>query len=124
MRLALLLAIPAWSAAALALARSGDRRLAWGATLAAVLGLAAWAGSRVGTANPVSRTGRWDPWLVFVMGTLLLAIPAAAVTWTVASPLAADRPAWQAFGLGALAGLAALPLAFVAAVAVEVLWPH
>ena len=124
LRLALLLAIPVWSAATLPIVRGGGRRAAWLATLAAAVALAAWAGSRVGTANPVSRFGRWDPWLMAVMATTLLAIPGAGITWGVAAALADGRPGWIAVALGALAGLAALPLAVAAAVIVEVVWPH
>jgi hypothetical protein len=124
LRLALLLAIPAWSAATLPIVRGGGRRAAWTATLLAALLLAAWAGSRVGTANPISRFGRWDPWLVAVMGVLLLAIPGVGVTWGVSSALAVGRPAWMAVGIGAVAGLAALPLALAVALLVDVLWPH
>lgn len=124
LRLALLLAIPAWSAAALPIVRAGGRRAAWIATLVAALALAAWAGSRVGTANPVSRFGRWDPWLVLVMGLLLLAIPGAGVTWGVETAVADGRPAWLAVGLGTLAGLVALPVALALALLVEVVWPH
>ena len=124
LRLALLLAIPAWSAAALPLVRGGGRRMAWLATLLAALALAAWAGARVGTANPVSRFGRWDPWLVLAMGLLLLAIPGTGITWGVASAVADGRPGWIAVGLGTLAGIVALPVALAAAVLVEVVWPH
>ena len=124
LRLALLLAIPAWSAATLAIVRGGGRRAAWSATLLAALLLAAWAGSRVGTDNPVSRFGRWDPWLVVVMAALMLAIPGVGVTWSVSSALADGRPAWMAVGMGTVAGLAALPVALAVAVLVEVLWPH
>ena len=123
-RLALLLAIPVWSALTLLILRAGGRRAAWTATLVATIALAAWAGSRVGTANPVSRTGRWDPWLVAVMGAALLAIPGAGVTWGVAAAVTEGRPGWAAVAAGALAGLVALPVAFVVAVVVEVLWPH
>lgn len=124
LRLALLLAIPAWSAATLTVVRGGGRRAAWIATLTTAVALAAWAGSRVGTANPVSRFGRWDPWLMAVMATALLAIPGSGVTWGVAAALADGRPGWMAVGLGTLAGLAALPVALVVAVLVEVVWPH
>jgi hypothetical protein len=124
MRFALLLGIPVWSAVAFAVVRGGGRRLAWGVTAAAALALAAWAGSRVGTANPMSRTARWDPWLVFVIGTALLAIPAVGILWGVTTGVAAGRPGWQAIGLGALAGLAAVPVALAVAVLVEMLWPH
>ena len=124
LRLALLLAIPAWSAAMLPVARGGGRRAAWSATLLAALLLAAWAGSRVGTANPVSRFGRWDPWLVVALGVPLLALPGAGIAWGVTSALADGRPAWMAVGMGTVAGLAALPVALAVAVLVEVLWPH
>jgi hypothetical protein len=124
LRLALLLALPAWSLIVPALARAGGRRAAWVATLVVALALAAWAGSRVGTANPVSRTARWDPWLVFAMGSVLLAIPGAGATWGALGALADGRPWWLAAGAGTLAGLVALPVAFAAAVLVEVLWPH
>lgn len=124
LRLALVLAIPAWSAATLPIVRGGGRRAAWIATLVTVLALAAWAGSRVGTANPVSRFGRWDPWLMVAMATALLAIPGASITWGVAAALADGRPGWMAVGLGTLAGFVALPLALAAAVLVEVVWPH
>lgn len=124
LRLLLALAIPAWSIVAVAVVRTGGRRLAWTLTVAAALALAAWAGSRVGTANPVSRTARWDPWLAFVMSAALLAIPALGITWSVASTLAAERPAWMALALGIVGGVVAVPLAFAAAVLVEVLWPH
>src|SRR5690349_9399937 len=43
LRLALLLALPAWSAAALAIARHGGRRAAWATMLLLALVLAAWA---------------------------------------------------------------------------------
>ena len=124
LRLALFLAMPLWSAAALPIVRGGGRRAAWIATFAAALALAAWAGSRVGTANPVSRFGRWDPWLVLVMGLLLLAVPGAGATWGVAAAAADGCPAWLAVGLGTLAGLVALPVALVLALLVEVVWPH
>ena len=124
LRLALLLAIPAWSAATLPIVRQGGRRAAWIATLVAAVLLAAWAGSRVGTANPVSRYGRWDPWLVMVLGLVLLAIPGVLVTWGVGSALTDGRPGWMAVGMGTLAGLVALPVALAVAVLVEVLWPH
>ena len=124
LRLALLLAIPAWSAATLPIVRGGGRRTAWIATLAVAVALATWAGSRVGTANPVSRFGRWDPWLMAVMAAALLAIPGAGITWSVASAVADGRPAWIAVGLGTLGGVAALPVALAMAVLVEVVWPH
>ena len=124
LRLALLLAIPVWSALALPLARAGGRRAVWVATLLVALTLAAWAGSRVGTANPISRTARWDPWLVTVMAAALLAIPGAGIAWGVTGALAAGRPASMAVALGMLGGLLALPVAFTVALLVEVLWPH
>lgn len=122
--LAALVAIPLWSALALALVRLGGRRLAWGTGLLLALLLAAWGASRVGTANPISRTARWDQWLFLVMALALLVPPAVAVPWGVADALGRPLPAPAAVGLGALAGLAALPVAFVLAVAIEVLWPH
>jgi hypothetical protein len=118
----LLLAIPAWSAAAVVLVRVGGRRAAWVATLLLALALAAWAGSRVGTANPVSRTARWDPWLAAVLAAALLGVPGAAITWSAAAT--AGRPLWFGFGAGILGGLVALPVAFALAVLVEMLWPH
>ena len=124
LRLALLLAIPAWSAAAVPIARAGGRRAAWLVMLALATALATWAGSRVGTANPLSRTARWDPWLVAVLGVALLAIPGAGVTWGVTTALAQGKSGWMAAGVGVLAGLVALPIAFALAVLVEVLWPH
>jgi hypothetical protein len=124
LRLVLLLAIPAWSAATLPIVRGGGRRAAWTATLLLALLLAAWAGSRVGTANPISRFGRWDPWLVAVMGAFLLVIPGSGITWGVSTALADGRPAWMAVGAGAVAGILALPIALAVAVLVEVLWPH
>ena len=124
LRLALLLAIPAWSAATLPIVRGGGRHAAWTATLLVALLLAAWAGSRVGTANPVARFGRRDPLLVVVLGLILLAIPGGGITWGISAALMAGRPAWMAVGMGAIAGLAALPVALAGAVLVEVLWPH
>ena len=119
-----LVALPCWSAGAYGLLRLGGARLAWGATAAAAVALAAWAGSRVGTDNPVSRTARWDPLLVTVMVTTMLAIPGLAVVWGVGEGAARGFGPVAAVGAGALAGALALPLAFVAAVAVEIVWPH
>ena len=119
-----LVALPCWSACALALVELGGARLAWAGTIAATVGLAAWAGSRVGTANPVSRTGRWDPLLAAVIVAALLVVPGLAVVGGVIEGSSRGL-AWPSLvALGALAGLAALPLAVVAAVAVEVVWPH
>jgi hypothetical protein len=119
-----LLALPCWSACALGLLRVGGRRLLWGGTVVAALALAAWAGSRVGTANPVSRFGRWDPLLAAVMAAALLAIPGLAIAWGVLEGASRGLSWPGVVGAGTLAGLAALPVAFVAAVAVEVIWPH
>ena len=96
----------------------------WLGTVAAAVALAAWAGSRVGTDNPVSQTARWDPLLVTVMATALLAVPGLAIAWGVLEGEARGFSPAGVVGAGTLAGLLALPLAFVAAVAVEVLWPH
>ena len=124
MRLALLVAIPIWSAVTLGAARAGGRRLPWVLTIAAALFLASWAGARVGTANPVSRTGRFDPLLVLVLGALMLAITGGGVTWGVVAAMDGGRPQWQVVGLGTLTGLAAIPVALLAALVVDVLWPH
>lgn len=119
-----LLAVPCWSASCLGLLRAGGRRSVWLGTVAAAVALAAWAGSRVGTDNPISRTARWDPLLVTVMATALLAVPGLAIAWGVVEGDGRGFTAAGILGAGTLAGLLALPLAFVAAVAVEVLWPH
>lgn len=124
LRVALLLALPLWSLAALLLVRRGGRGAALLAGAGIALILAAWAGSRVGTANPVSRTARWDPWLVFAMGAAMLLPPALATAWGVAGALGGGRAAWAAVGLGLLAGLAGAAAGLALAVAVEVLWPH
>ena len=124
MRVALLVAIPVWSVVTLGVARAGGRRLSWALTITVALLLASWAGTRVGTANPVSRTGRFDPLLVLVLGALMLAITGGGVTWGVVTAMVGGRAGWQVVALGTLAGLAAIPVALVAALVVDVLWPH
>lgn len=120
----LLLLLPAWSLVALALVRRVPRPTALLVAAAVALLVAAWAGSRVGTANPVSRTGRWDPYLAFALAAAFLALPGIASTWGVGAAVAQGRPGWQAVGAGVVAGLVALPVALVLAVAVDALWPH
>ena len=90
------------------------------------LGLAAAGAARVGTANPYSRTARYDPLLFFVMAAAVLGAPAIAASLT-ALHLAGAAPARTAAVAAiwsAAAFLAATPVGFLAAVAIEVLWPH
>lgn len=124
LRLALLLALPVWSLAALLLVRRGGRGAALLAGAGVAILLAAWAGSRVGTDNPVSRTARWDRWLTFAMGAAMLLPPALATAWGVAGALGSGRAAATAAALGLVAGVAGAAVGLVLAVAVEVLWPH
>lgn len=129
----ILLALPAalvYGAVAAGVARAAGGRWAWVAGAALVLGVALLGASRVGTANPFSRTARWDPLLFFVMATALLALPAAAATWAATSSVAASSTGGapgdtiRAALWSAVVFLLTLPVGFVAAVAVEVLWPH
>jgi hypothetical protein len=129
----LLLALPAallYGAIAAGVARAAGGRWAWATAAALALGLALLGASRVGTANPFSRTARWDPLLFFVMATALLALPAAAGAWAAISSLAAAPPSaggaatLRAALWSALAFLLSLPVGFVAAVVVEIVWPH
>ncbi|MFL5578248.1 MAG: hypothetical protein ACJ79S_20030 [Gemmatimonadaceae bacterium] len=128
----LLLALPAalvYGAVAAGVARMAGTRWAWVAGVALVLGVALLGASRVGTANPLSRTARWDPLLFFVMTTALLSAPALAAAWAATSSVAATSAGApgdtiRAALWSALVFLLTLPVGFVAAVAVEVLWPH
>jgi hypothetical protein len=129
----LLLALPAallYGAIAVGVARTAGGRWTWVAGVALVLGVALLGASRVGTANPFSRTARWDPLLFFVMTAALLAIPAAAAAWAATSSLAPSAAGGtgtdtlRAALWSALVFLLTLPVGFVAAVAVEVIWPH
>ena len=104
------------------LARVGGARWVWGACAIVALGVAAVAAARIGTANPYSRTARWDPLLFFVMAVVLLGAPLAAASY--AAVAATPRGAGLAALWSAGAFLLAIPVGFVAAVAIEVLWPH
>ena len=110
-------------ALATGVARLAGPRWAWIACATAVVGVALLGASRIGTANPFSRTARLDPLLFFVMVAFLLGIPTLAAVYATAS---ADPGAsylrttlWSA-----LLFLLAVPVGFIAAVLVEVLWPH
>ncbi|HET7458877.1 MAG TPA: hypothetical protein VFJ74_14605 [Gemmatimonadaceae bacterium] len=117
-----------YAALATWLARGAGGRWAWAAAAALVLLVAGAGAARVGTANPFSRTARWDPLLFFLMAAVVLAAPAAAATSTAVALAAPDasplRSALVATLWSAGAALLALPVGYVAAVAVEVLWPH
>ena len=104
------------------LARTAGGRWLWPAAAALVVSVALLGAARVGTGNPLSRTARWDPILFFVMTAVLLAAPAVATALAAAST--ASGGALRGTLWSAVAFLAALPVGFVAAVAVEVLWPH
>ena len=122
--LAAAVALPVYSALAHLLLRTGGRRVAWAVGMALVVAVVLWGASRVGTHNPISRTARWDPLLFFVMGSALAVGPAAAATWGVLVAAERTPSALLAVLAGIAAGLAASPVAFVLAIAVEVLWPH
>ena len=126
-----LVAALAYGSLAAWLARAAGARWVWAACVVFAIGLAATGAARVGTANPYSRTARWDPLLFFVMAVAVLAAPLAASSWAalaLTAPTAATdaptRGALAAALLSAAAFLAATPIGFVAAVAIEVLWPH
>ena len=112
-----------FGALAAAVARLGGTRWAGVACAAAVVAVALAGASRIGTGNPYSRTARYDPLLFFVMVAIFLAPSTLAAAWAAAGaePAAGFLRAtlWSA-----LLFLLTLPVGFVAAVAVEVLWPH
>jgi hypothetical protein len=129
-----LLAALAYGFLAAWLARSAGPRWVWAACVLLAIGLAATGAARVGTANPYSRTARWDPFLFFVMAAVVLGAPLAASSY---AALALAAPATGAAAVvgsaraplavalwSAAAFLAATPVGFVAAVAIEVFWPH
>jgi hypothetical protein len=61
------------------------------------------------------------------MTAVVLGAPAVASSWaslTLAAPGAAPRPALVTTLWSTVAALLAIPVGYVAAVAVEVLWPH
>lgn len=119
----LFLAALFFGALATGVARAAGPRWAWVAcaTLVALIALAG--ASRVGTANPFSRTARLDPILFFIMMGVLLGVPTLAAVYatTSAGPTAGflRTALWSAALF-----LCAVPVGFVAAVVVEVLWPH
>ena len=119
-----LLGAIAYASLATWLARVGGARWVWGACAIVALGVAAAAASRIGTANPYSRTARWDPLLFFVMAVVLLGAPLAAASYAAVALAASPRGAGLAALWSAGAFLLATPVGFVAAVAIEVLWPH
>jgi hypothetical protein len=110
-------------ALATAVARAAGTRWAWIACASAIVAVALLGASRIGTANPYSRTARFDPLLFFVMLAMFLAPSTIAAVWATAGADPATSflrsTLWSA-----LLFIVALPVGFVAAVAVEVLWPH
>jgi hypothetical protein len=103
--------------------RLAGPRWAWIVCATTVVAVALFGASRVGTANPFSRTARLDPLLFFVMVAFLLGVPTLAAVYATAS---ADAGATflRTWLWSALLFLLATPVGFIAAVAVEVLWPH
>ena len=117
----------AYASLATWLARAAGGRWVWAACAVVALGLAAAGAARVGTANPYSRTARYDPLLFFAMTVVVLGAPAVASSLAALHLAAGDhtpRPAVVDALLSAGAALLAIPVGYVAAVAVEVLWPH
>jgi len=112
-----------FGALATGVARAAGPRWAWVACATVVVGVALAGASRVGTANPFSRTARLDPLLFFVMMGVLLGVPAFAAVYGTASAGPAAGFLRTMLWSAALF-LLAVPIGFVAAVAVEVLWPH
>ena len=110
-------------ALATGVARLAGPRWAWIACASAIVAVALLGASRVGTGNPYSRTARFDPLLFFVMLAMFLAPSTIAAVYATAG---ADPAAsfLRSTLWSALLFLVALPVGFVAAVAVEVLWPH
>lgn len=103
--------------------RLGGPRWAWIVCASAVVAVALLGASRIGTGNPYSRTARFDPLLFFVMLAMFLTPSTLAAVWAASGADPAGgflrSTLWSA-----LLFLLALPVGFVAAVAVEILWPH